>query len=109
MTTKVTDNTFATEVLQADGLVLVDLWAEWCAPCRAIAPILDELEGDFGGRLKIAKVNVDENPLTAQQLQVRSIPTLLLFADGEIVETTVGVKPKAALAALVEKHLPVAA
>ena len=109
MTVKVTDQTFATEVLQAEGPVLVDLWAEWCGPCRAIAPILEELESDFGGRLKIAKVNVDENPETAGSLQVRSIPTLLLFVDGEIVDSAVGVQPKAQLAKFVEPHLPAAA
>ena len=109
MTVKVTDQTFAAEVLQAEGPVLVDLWAEWCAPCRAIAPILEELESDFGGRLKIAKVNVDENPETAGNLQVRSIPTLLLYKDGEIVDSAIGVQPKAKLARLVEPHLPAAA
>ncbi len=109
MTISVTDKTFTTDVLQAEGPVLVDLWAEWCAPCRAIAPILEELESDFGGQLTVAKVNVDENPETATSLQVRSIPSLFLFVDGEIVATTVGVQPKASLAALVEPYLGVTA
>ena len=105
MTTHVTDQTFATEVLQSDQPVLVDLWAEWCGPCRAIAPILDELSDDYEGRLKVAKINVDENRVTAQKLGVRSIPALLLFKDGELVDTTLGLQPKAALEALVDSHL----
>jgi thioredoxin 1 len=105
MTIEVTDQTFDTEVLGADETVLVDLWAEWCGPCRAIAPVLEELEGDFEGKLKIAKVDVDSNPAIAQRFAVRSIPTLLLFKNGDLVETSVGVQPKQALAALVEKHV----
>ena len=104
MTVQVTDQNFDQEVLQAEGPVLVDLWAEWCGPCRAIAPVLEELEADYDGKLKIAKVDVDANPATAQRFGVRSIPTLLLFKDGELKETTVGVQPKAALAALVDKN-----
>ncbi len=105
MTTQVTDQTFATEVLQSDQPVLVDLWAEWCGPCKAIAPILDELADDYAGRLKIAKINIDENRLTAQNLGVRSIPALMVFKDGELVDSTVGVQPKSALVALVDPHL----
>jgi thioredoxin 1 len=105
MTIEVTDQTFDTEVLGADETVLVDLWAEWCGPCRAIAPVLEELEGDFEGKLKIAKVDVDSNPAIAQRFAVRSIPTLLLFKNGDLVETSVGVQPKQALASLVEKHV----
>lgn len=105
MTVEVTDQTFDTEVLAADETVLVDLWAEWCGPCRAIAPVLEELEGDFKGKLKIAKVDVDSNPAIAQRFAVRSIPTLLLFKNGDLVETSVGVQPKQALASLVEKHV----
>lgn len=105
MTTQVTDQTFATEVLQSEHPVLVDLWAEWCGPCKALAPTLDELADEYAGRLKVAKINVDENQLTAQQLGVRSIPALMVFKDGEIVESTVGVQPKAALQALVSPHL----
>lgn len=105
MTTHVTDQTFTAEVLQSEQPVLVDLWAEWCGPCKAIAPTLDELASEYAGRLKVAKINVDENQLTAQQLGVRSIPALMVFKDGEIVESTLGVQPKAALAALVDRHL----
>ena len=105
MTINVTDQTFDTEVLQASEPVLVDLWAEWCGPCRAIAPVLEELENDFDGQLKVAKVDVDANPETAQRFGVRSIPTLLLFSDGELRETTVGVQPKPALEALVNRYV----
>jgi thioredoxin 1 len=85
--------------------VLVDLWAEWCGPCRAIAPILEELENDYDGKLTIAKVDVDANPETARRFGVRSIPTLLLFNGGDLKETTVGVQPKAALASLVDRYV----
>ncbi len=105
MTTHVTDQTFDTEVLKASEPVLVDMWAEWCGPCRAIAPILEELEGEYAGKLKIAKVDVDQNLETARRFGVRSIPTLLLFHDGELKETTVGVQPKGALASLVDQYV----
>lgn len=105
MTVKVTDQNFDTEVIGAEETVLVDLWAEWCGPCRAIAPVLEELEKDYGGKLKIAKVDVDANPGTAQRFAVRSIPTLLLFDKGELVETTVGVQPKTALSSLVDRYV----
>ena len=105
MSINVTDTTFDRLVIGAEGVVLVDLWAEWCAPCRAIAPVLRELEDDFGDALTVAKIDVDENPITAQRLGVRSIPTLLLFVGGKIVETVVGVQPRAALAELVNRHV----
>lgn len=105
MTVHVTDQTFDAEVINASETVLVDLWAEWCGPCRAIAPVLEELENDYGGKLKIAKVDVDSNPGTAQRFAVRSIPTLLLFSQGKLVETAIGVKPKAALASLVDRYV----
>jgi thioredoxin 1 len=105
MSTHVTDQTFDAEVLQSDEPVLVDLWAEWCGPCRAVAPVLEELEGEYQGKLKIAKVDIDSNPLTAQRFNVRSIPTLLLFKGGDLVETTVGAQPKAVLASLVDRYV----
>ena len=109
MTINVSDNTFQTEVLEAEGPVLVDFWAEWCGPCRAIAPVLEELQKDFGDALTIAKVNVDESPQSAQRFGIRSIPTLLLFVGGVPVETVIGAQPKAAIAAVVNRHLPAAA
>ena len=86
----VTDASFQAEVLNSDLPVVVDLWAPWCAPCRIIAPVLDKLAGEYAGRLKIAKVNVDENPRTSGMLQVQGIPTLLLFRDGQLVDRIVG-------------------
>src|ERR687885_349467 len=96
----VTDATFAREVLEARGVpVLLDCWAEWCGPCRMIAPVLDELAAESGGRYLIAKLNVDENPLTASQFNIRSIPTMLIFKDGALVDRLVGLQPKQAIAA----------
>ena len=88
-----------------NGVVLVDFWAEWCGPCRRIAPIVDELAAQFDGRATIGKMNVDENPAVPQRFMVRGIPTLLLFKNGDLKETIVGLKPKEELAQLVEKHL----
>jgi thioredoxin 1 len=96
-TKKVTDDTFATEVLQADGLVLVDFWAEWCGPCRMVEPVLDEIAGEYEGKITIAKVNVDENPHITRDYQIMSIPTMSVFSKGELVKSIVGAKPKAAL------------
>ncbi|ARN84801.1 thioredoxin [Candidatus Nucleicultrix amoebiphila] len=92
-----TDDTFNKEVLQASQLVLVDFWAEWCGPCRAIAPILEEMAEEFEGSLKIVKVDIDNNPDAAVNFNVRSIPTLLLFKNGKVVGTQVGLVPKSAL------------
>lgn len=99
----VTDANFQDEI--KDGVVLVDFWAAWCGPCKMIAPVLEELATDLDGKAKIVKVNVDENQGTASQYQIMSIPSLLLFKDGELVEKTMGFQPKEALQAFVEKHL----
>lgn len=94
MTQKVTDATFSADVLQSAEPVVVDFWAEWCGPCRAIAPALEELSTEFEGKVKIVKLNVDENPDTAAQFGIRSIPTLLLFKDGKLAAQKVGASHK---------------
>jgi thioredoxin len=96
--TVVTDQTFDREVLQATGQpVLVDYWAPWCGPCRMIAPVLDQLAAESQGRYRIAKLNVDENPQVASRYQIASIPTMLIFKDGKIVDRLIGVQPKQAI------------
>jgi len=91
----VMDASFSRDVTEAAGIVLVDCWAPWCAPCRMVAPILDELAQKYAGRVKIAKLNVDENPQTSARFEVRSIPTMLLFRDGNLVDRLVGALPAA--------------
>jgi len=95
---ELTDDNFDAEVKQSDQPVLVDFWAPWCGPCKMLGPILDELAGEFEGRVKIGKVNIDEHQAVAGQYGVSSIPTLLVFKGGEVIEQHVGLKPKAALA-----------
>lgn len=92
--TDVTDATFDSEVLKSDTPVLVDFWAEWCAPCRAIAPIVKELADDHGDQLKVVKVNIDESPQTPGTYGIRSIPTILVFKDGQVVSQLTGARPK---------------
>jgi thioredoxin 1 len=103
----VTDGSFAREVLAASSSqpVLVDAWAEWCGPCRTIAPALDQLAAESNGRYKIAKLNVDENPVIAHQFSIRSIPMLLIFKNGKLVDQIVGAQPKQAIAARLNAQL----
>jgi thioredoxin 1 len=101
----VTDGTFQSEVEQANGLVLVDFWAEWCGPCRVIAPILDQIAVEYAGKLKIAKMDVDANQQTPVRFNVRSIPSLLFFKGGKHVDTVVGAVPKAHLVGKITQHL----
>jgi len=97
----VTDGSFAREVLAAETSVLVDCWAPWCGPCKSLAPTIDELASDYANGIKVTKLNVDENPATATQYGIRSIPTLLFFRDGRLVERLVGAQPKQEI----ERHL----
>jgi thioredoxin len=103
----VTDATFVSDVVDASNSVpvLVDCWAPWCGPCRMIAPSLDELAGESGGRYKITKLNVDENPQTSAQFQIRSIPTLIIFKNGKVVDQIIGAVPKQAIAARLAAQL----
>jgi thioredoxin 1 len=104
-TVTVLDSTFKSEVLESAVPVLVDFWAVWCAPCRAIAPSLEELAGEYKGKLKVAKVDIDANNEMAQQYGVRSIPTLLLFKGGRVIDQVVGAVPKTRLEETIKKAL----
>jgi thioredoxin 1 len=101
----VTDASFASEIEQANGLVLVDFWATWCGPCLIVAPILEQLAGEYAGRAKVAKVDVDANQRTAMRFNVRSIPSILFFKNGQHVDTVIGAVPKATLEGKIKQHL----
>ncbi len=101
----VSDDSFETDVLKAENTVLVDFWAEWCGPCKMIAPALEEIANEMNGRLTIAKINIDDNPLTPQKYGVRGIPTLMLFRNGEVAATKVGAVAKNQLLEWVESVL----
>ena len=103
-THKVSDATFADDVLKSKEPVVVDFWAEWCGPCKMIAPALEEIATALGPKAKIVKINIDENPKTPSQYGVRGIPTLMVFKGGEVVERFVGAKPKSALQAVLDEH-----
>lgn len=104
-TIHVSDDSFEADVLKADGAILVDFWAEWCGPCKMIAPALEEIAKEMGGRVTVAKVNIDENPLTPQKYGVRGIPTLMVFRDGQVAATKVGAIAKNQLQDWVESVL----
>ena len=93
----VTDQNFATEVLASEKTIMVDFWAEWCGPCRAVSPILDQIATEHSDKIDVVKLNVDDNPETAMKYQVTSIPTMKIFRGGEVVKTVIGAKPKPAL------------
>jgi thioredoxin 1 len=101
----VTDASFGDDVLKADGPVLVDFWAEWCGPCRQIAPALDEISKEMEGKLTVVKINIDDNPQTPTQFGVRGIPTLMMFKGGELAATKVGAAPKSKLVEWVQQSI----
>jgi thioredoxin 1 len=105
----ISDSSFQSEVLDSDKPVLVDFWAEWCGPCKMIAPVLEGIAGEYDGSLKITKLDVDSNPQTSMKFGVMSIPTLLLFKNGEVVEKLIGFMPKERLLAKIRPHLSVSA
>ncbi len=104
-TFKVTDTTFEQEVIDAGDSVLVDFWADWCGPCHAISPVIEKLASEYQGRLRVAKVNVDENPEAPARFGIRSIPTMILFKDGELKEKVVGVQTKSQLNSLINRYV----
>jgi len=100
-----TDDTFDAEVVNADGPVLVDYWADWCGPCKMIAPILDEIAEEYAGKLKVTKLNIDENPATPPKFGIRGIPTLMILKNGNVEATKVGAVSKSQLAAFIDSNL----
>lgn len=101
----ITDVTFENEVLKNESVTIVDFWAPWCGPCRKMGPVLDEIAGEFEGKIKVAKINTDENLKTAKEYQISGLPSIVIFKDGEAKETLVGLMPKSAIISNIEKHL----
>ena len=101
----VSDDSFEADVLQSERPVLVDYWAEWCGPCRAIAPLLSQIAEDYGEKLKVSKLNIDENPNTAKKFGIRGIPTLMLFTDGSVTATKVGASSKSEITAFIDSNI----
>ena len=101
----ISKDNFEEEVLKSDKAVLVDFWAPWCGPCRAVGPIVDELAGEYAGKAKISKLNVDDEGEIAAKFRVMSIPTIMIFKDGEVVEKVIGAKSKSELTSLIDKHI----
>ncbi len=104
-TNAVTDTSFEEEVLKSEQPVLVDFWAEWCGPCKAVEPLLEQIETEYAGRVKVRRLNVDENPSTTNQYRIRSIPSLILFKNGETKGNKVGVIPKRELRTFIDSHI----
>ena len=99
------DDNFQSEVLQSSEPVLVDFWAPWCGPCKMLAPTIDEIAGDYDGKVKVGKVNTDNARQVAVDYKIQSIPTLMLFKDGQVVETTMGAQPKQMISSMIDKHV----
>jgi thioredoxin 1 len=104
-TVVVTDGNFNNEIEQHSGLSLVDFWAAWCGPCRMVAPVIEQLAGEYEGQLKVGKLDVDANQQTAMRFNIRSIPSILIFKDGQLVDTVVGAVPKAFLERKIQEHI----
>ena len=104
-TVEITDSTFESDVLKADKPVLVDYWGEWCGPCKMLAPILDEVAAEYGGKLVVAKLDIDSNPNTPPKFGIRGIPTLMLFKEGDVAATKVGAMSKSQLTAFIDENI----
>lgn len=105
MVNVITDAGFSQEVNKGEVPVVVDFWAAWCGPCKMLSPVIDELSNEYGDKVKFFKLNVDENPVTSMQFNVASIPTVMLFKNGKLVETLVGFRPKQAFKSVIDKHI----